>query len=45
MIFSEVIRLRKKNRRRLSKDVIYLERRVKRKIVTTINLTTSKKQR
>ncbi|WP_316329388.1 hypothetical protein [Clostridium sp.] len=39
------IRLRRKNRRSLSKDVIYLERRVNRKTVTTINLSTSKKQR
>ncbi|WP_347372367.1 hypothetical protein [Clostridium saudiense] len=39
------IRLSRKNRRSLSKDVIYLERRVNRKTVTTINLSTSKKQR
>ena len=42
-IFSVRIRLRRKNRRSLSKDVIYLERRVNRKTVTTINLSTSKK--
>ncbi|MCI6693690.1 MAG: hypothetical protein MR510_14645 [Clostridium sp.] len=44
-IFSVRIRLRKKNTISLSKDMIYLERRVNRKTVTTINLSTSKKQR
>ena len=45
MIFSVRIRLRRKNRRSLSRDIIYLERRINRKIVTTNNLSTSKKQR
>ncbi|WP_347372384.1 hypothetical protein [Clostridium saudiense] len=39
------IRLRRKNRRSLSRDIIYLERSIKRKVVTTINLNTYKKQR
>ena len=37
-IFSVRIRLRRKNRRSLSRDIIYLQYRIKRKIVTIINL-------